>query len=613
MTVTATLPRKSSRVKAPPEAPAPLRTQVHAGKALSVPLMFTLALAALALAPPASHNANLQWSILGASGALLVWTAVLLASAVRRGRVLTIELVLRQQHYLQACAQASVLLYWGWYWRQVYDSIPLIAAQLAFAYVFDMLLAWWRRDTYTLGFAPFPVIFSINLFLWFKPDWFYLQFLMIALGFSAKELIRWDKDGRRAHIFNPSSFPLAVVSLVLIVTGTTSMTWGPEIATTQFNPPNIYLMLFLIGLPGQFLFGVTSMTMSAVVTTYLFGLVYFALTGTYFFIDSYIPIAVFLGMHLLFTDPSTSPRTELGRIMFGMMYGLGNVALYALLGRAGIPTFYDKLLPVPIMNLSIKLIDRLARSSVLERFDPAQLGASLKPRQRNLAYIGVWSAIFLLMSAADGVGDSHPGHRVPFWKQACEANRPGACDTLGLIVGVHCADGSGWACNEAAVMSSEGLVGDAKDAAAHLSRACGLGFSAGCQNMASVSAGGTPRRAPPQLQDYPIVLRQGKGPIPDRTPLELYSRACDQGWMEGCEGVGAVYLFGRGAPRDAPRAASEFERACAGGLATACANVGLMYRRADGIPHDEPKASTYLKKACDMGHQDACRWLTETP
>ena len=34
----------------------------------------------------------------------------------------------------------------------------------------------------------------------------------------------------------------------------------------------MYLMLFLIGLPGQFFFGVTTMTMSAVVATYVFGL-----------------------------------------------------------------------------------------------------------------------------------------------------------------------------------------------------------------------------------------------------------------------------------------------------------------------------------------------------
>ena len=65
-----------------------------------------------------------------------------------------------------------------------------------------------RRDDYTLGFGPFPVIFSINLFLWFKPDWFYLQFLMVATGFAAKALIRWEKDGRPSHIFNPLRFHL---------------------------------------------------------------------------------------------------------------------------------------------------------------------------------------------------------------------------------------------------------------------------------------------------------------------------------------------------------------------------------------------------------------------
>src|SRR2546423_4555425 len=133
----------------------------------------------------------------------------------------------------------------------------------------------------------------------------------------------------------------------------------------------MYLKLFLIGLPGQFFFGVTTMTMSAVVTTYAFGLVYLAATGIYFFYDSYIPIAVFLGMHLLFTDPSTSPRTELGRIIYGALYGLSTVVLYEALGSAGMPTFYDKLLQVPLLNLSVKGIDRIARSRMLRTFDPA--------------------------------------------------------------------------------------------------------------------------------------------------------------------------------------------------------------------------------------------------
>ena len=104
--------------------------------------------------------------------------------------------------------QLVVFVYWSLYWRPVSEFVWLLVAQLVFAYAFDMLLCWSRRDTYTLGFGPFPVIFSINLFLWFLDDWFYLQFLLVALGFAAKELIRWNKDGRRTHIFNSATAPV---------------------------------------------------------------------------------------------------------------------------------------------------------------------------------------------------------------------------------------------------------------------------------------------------------------------------------------------------------------------------------------------------------------------
>jgi hypothetical protein len=73
------------------------------------------------------------------------------------------------------------------HWREVYHAAPLIAAQLLFAYGFDSLLSWTHRRKFVLGFGPFPIIFSINLFLWFKDDWFYLQFGMVALGFLAKD------------------------------------------------------------------------------------------------------------------------------------------------------------------------------------------------------------------------------------------------------------------------------------------------------------------------------------------------------------------------------------------------------------------------------------------
>jgi hypothetical protein len=502
-------------------------------RALLLPLAFTAPLAAFGFLPAARQNPRLMWSFFGATAALAAWTAILLAVCRSRGRQLGIEIILRKQHYLQACAQGSVLLYWGWYWPQVYAAAPLIAAQLVFAYAVDILLTWSRRDTYTLGFGPFPIILSINLFLWFKEEWFYLQFLMIAVGLAAKELIRWNKDGRRVHIFNPSSFPLGLFSLVLILTGTTRFTWGQEIATTLFLAPNIYLFIFLIGLPGQFLFGVTTMTMSAVVTTYVVGLVFYRMTGTYYFIDSYVPIAVFLGMELLFTDPSTSPKTELGRVMFGVMYGLSVVVLFSVLRAAGAPTFYDKLLAVPILNLLIKGIDAAARSKLLARIDPARLAASVRGRKRHLAFITVWTAVFLTMSATDGVGDAHPGRQFSFWVRACEEGRFNGCRTLANIEDTNCQSGSGWSCNELGLLLTAST--SSSHAADAFQRACNTGFIPGCANSQAVALGGTPAaQGTPSARDYATILREGKGALPERTPIELFRRACRQGLIDGC-------------------------------------------------------------------------------
>jgi hypothetical protein len=511
---------------------------------LALPVAFGASLASLAVLPSVRQNPRVVWAFLGAAAVLAFWSVLLALTS--RSHKPGIEVNLRKQHYLQACAQGSVLLYWGWHWPQVYESAYFILAQLFFAYAFDMLLVWSRRDTYTLGFGPFPVIFSINLFLWFKPDWFYLQFAMVALGFAAKELLRWNKDGRQVHIFNPSSFPLAVFSLGLLLTETSGLTWGREIATTQFYPPHIYLMLFLIGLPGQYFFGVTLMTMSAVVTTYLFGLGYLAATGIYFFYDSYIPIAVFLGMHLLFTDPSTSPRTELGRIVFGALYGLSTIALYQLLGSAGMPTFYDKLLQVPLLNLSIKAIDHVARSRWVQAFSPERIGRALTPHQRHLAFMSLWGIVFVGMSAAQGVGDDHPGQWLPFWRQACNDGRSYACPYLADLQVGYCRRGSGWACNEAGLLhvaisqSGEDLRRlDPLGAAEPFARGCELGVAAACHNSIILSKGeGEFAGAKPRLDDYPIILRGSKGEIQERDPAKLRALACRQGWQDACSNKG---------------------------------------------------------------------------
>ena len=505
---------------------------------LLLPLAFTVSLSAFALFSSIRANQKLLWAFLGAAAILCAWNGALLA----RRRTFKLEVVLKRQHYLQACAQAAVFVDWGWYWHPVGAFALFILAQLLFAYVFDMLLSWSRRDAYILGFGPFPVVFSINLFLWFKPDWFYLQFAMIAVGLAAKEWIRWSKDGKRVHIFNPSSFPLALFSLLLLATGESGITWGQDIATTQFYPPQMYLMLFLAGLPGQFFFGVTSMTLSAVVAAYTFGRLYFAATGIYFFYDSYIPIAVFLGMHLLFCDPSTSPRTELGRIIYGALYGLSTIGLYQLLGEAGMPTFYDKLLQVPLLNLLVKGIDWAVRSRALRSFDPAGLGRSLAPWQRNLAYMSIWAVAFAALSATQGLGDSHPGQWLPFWRQACQDGRSYACPYLADLETTFCDRGSGWACNEAGLLhialsrSGEDLRRlNAAGAAEPLRRGCDLGFTVACKNLHTLTSGaGKFASAPPGLEEYPIILRGSKGEIRERQPVALRTLACREGWPGTC-------------------------------------------------------------------------------
>ena len=418
-------------------------------RASLLPILFTAGLLAFALYPGVRETPRLLWSFLGAGAVLVAWTLALLAAASVRHRSFTVEIALRKQHYVQACAHTSIFLYWGWFWQPVYDNAYLIVAQLCFAYAFDMLLSWSRRDTYTLGFGPFPIVLSTNLFLWFKPDWFYLQFLMIAVGFAAKEFIRWNKDGRQAHIFNPSAFTLTIFSVALILTGTSDITWGKDIAITQFYPPRMYLFLFLVALPGQLLFGVTTMTMSAVVTTYLFGLAYYAVTGTYYFYDSYIPIAVFLGMHLLFTDPSTAPRTEVGRVIFGALYGLSTVALYELLGAAGLPAFYDKLLQVPLLNLSIKAIDGIVRSgsAATVRTDGERTGGPVPPPESRVC-LGLGGG--LRRPERHRRCGGFPSRTVdPFLAAGLPpAESPHACEYLALLYRNACNAGSGWSCNE---------------------------------------------------------------------------------------------------------------------------------------------------------------------
>jgi Na+-translocating ferredoxin:NAD+ oxidoreductase RnfD subunit len=519
-----------------------VQAHIRSSPAFAAPLALTTGLLALTLLPRVRATEALTWSFWGAAAGLLVWMAVL---ALRRrpgqapdprSESAAPDIIVgkpRTQHYVQSLCQLSIYAYWGWYWPPVYDFAPLLVAQLLFAYTFDMLLSWSRRQPYLLGLGPFPIIFSTNLFLWFKDEWFALQFALVALGFAGKAFVRWQRDGRQVHIFNPSAFTLAIVAIVLLLTGTTGITWGQEIATTFGLGPRIYTVVFVTGLIVMYFFAITPVTVAAAATLFGASAVYFGATGVPFFVDSEIPSAVFLGLHLLVTDPSTSPRTTLGRAIFGVMYGLGVFALYGILGTLGAPTFYDKLLCVPLLNLAVPGIDRAVRA-IGERPFLGRLGLDGPLGRANLPHMAAWVMFFFAMTASGATDGMHRGDSLLFWQQACADGRRHACDRLLRIEISYCRDNAGWACNEVGRHYVEGRLVDADPdrAFVYFSRACEARFQSGCVNLLDPIE---PRRANPRALDLRLLVREGGPNLLELPEPELYARACRHGWSFACK------------------------------------------------------------------------------
>lgn len=496
------------------------------------PLGLSVAILLISTTPRVQSNDVLTVSFYMAAATLFAWAAIQMWQMQREQVSRGFFVLLRPQHYVQAMVQVSVYSYWGYYWRPVYDHFWLILGQILFAYSFDMLLSWSRRRDYTLGFGPVPIILSVNLFLWFRDDWFYLQFLMIAIGFMGKEYVRWQREGKNVHIFNPSAFALGIFSLILITTNTTSLTWGQEIASTLTLAPNIYTFLFLIGLVVMYFFSITLVAGMAAITLFLFSTLYSTATGIPYFIDSEIPAAVFLGLHLLITDPSTSPRTPFGKLLFGILYGLGVFALYTILGAVGAPTFYDKLLCVPLLNLSVIAIDRAVRSvnteTVVNVWKPDWFGG-----RGNLAHMAIWAVIFGSMSMLGKTDGQHTGDSLPFWQEACAEGLSNSCDRLVQLEATYCGDNAAWACNELGGHYREGGIVDQDEelALAYFSRACELKFKAGCLNILDTNS---IARSNPRELDLRLLLREGGLNLMTMSQEELYAKACEHDWRFAC-------------------------------------------------------------------------------
>jgi TPR repeat protein len=629
-------------------------------KALALPLILTVVFLALGFLSRARTNPRLAWTFAGVAAFLLCWELALFLWLGRKESGFKWEFVAVRSHYVQALVQLSFYVYWGWYWRNVYGETPLILSQVVFFYIFDALLTWSQGQAWRLGFGAWPIIFSTNLFMWFHDDWFVFQYLMIAMGVLGKHFIRWRRGGKLTHIFNPSALALTIVSLVLIYTGTTGDTWARQIATTQGRPPYRYLEIFLGGLVVQYFFSVTLLTFSAAGVIGLFSLIYTKMTGVYFFFDSNIPIAVFLGLHLLMTDPATTPRSSLGKIMFGGLYGASVVGAVFVLDAIGAPTFYDKLLVVPILNLLVPVLDRLAGWGVAGKF--GRWEEKVGSRKLNLAFMGGWVALFLAMLATGFVEAPHPGKMIGFWENAAAENRPNALKNLRFLLNefdrtyldgqsdrVEGVEGGidfgtnktmshqqkmGFLFNQVALIYAKGRLvpADPVKAAHYFAKASELGNTEGCVNLAveyfrtnSAVARADVGRALSTLEQSGAASHDGRvcclvayaydagcGVAVDKAKArQFFEKGAALGALAAWKGLARMQLAGEGGPSDAAAAANWLQKAADARDGLSCLYLAQLYQTGAGVPKDEKKSVALMEKACELGVKPACLWLQQ--
>ncbi len=575
--------------------------------AFKVPFFLTLCFILLSLHPDIYGHAHLRWSFWGVGSVLLVWSLWLAYRTAAVGRTVEIQVRIARPHYVQALVQMCIYLYWGWHWRKVYDQAELILAQLLFAYVFDMLLCWSRRRRWILGFGQFPIVLSTNLFLWFRDDWFAWQFLMLAVGFMGKEFFRWQKDGRSTHIFNPSGFALTVFSIALLASGNTGLTWGEEIAQTLFKPEFIYVEIFLLGLVVQYFFSVTLMTLSAVAALYLLNSIYFGFTGVYYFLSSSIPTAVFVGLHLLVTDPATSPRSGWGRVLFGALYGGGVFALYGMLEWLKMPTFYDKLLCVPFLNLSIQVFDRWGRLLAQRLLDFPALSGWRKVLRLNGAHMGIWVVFFIFLYSTNFIGSKHEGQSLAFWRQACEEGAHNGCQYLMTLLAEHCHQGRDEACSELASMVGERT--------AYWRQACEEGSPEGCQMLTVALAGNCDRGLGEACNELGLILDEGK--IVQRSPsvaAGYFLKACEKGLDQGCTSAVIADFFrpeSKLSKSETAMAYRKVEELCSGGDGLSCYLMGYLWVNEQGPRQDVARGVEYYQRSCDLGSASGCMELAK--
>jgi len=133
--------------------------------------------------------------------------------------------------------------------------------------------------------------------------------------------------------------------------------------------------------------------------------------------------------------------------------------------------------------------------------------------------------------------------------------------------------------------------GNKKKAVDLYKKACNGGYMKGCNNLGV-------------MHDKGDGIKQDK-----KVAVDLYKKACDGGYVGSCNNLGNMYKNGYGIKQDKKKAVELYKKACDGGGITGCGNLGNMYKNGYGIKQDKKKASDLYKKACDGGYMASCNNL----
>jgi hypothetical protein len=308
-------------------------------------------------------------------------------------------------------------------------------------------------------------------------------------------------------------------------------------------------------------------------------------------------------------------------VVFGSLYGLANFALFAILGRYGVPDFYDKLLPVPILNLLVIWIDRFARSGFMERV--RRLEVAFKPRALNLAHIGCWAALFTWMWLSGFVEAPHPGNSIAFWKEAYEQGKPAAGRNYMKMAGTAADAGDPAALNELGEIYLNGDIVPQNLGAAtyYFAESAARGYRPGRVNVAALYAAhnlgvsadvvrGSFDRLEQTLGQsvdgrdaYLLGWAHEMGQVRNQDPrraLELYAFASQRGNLEACLGIARIWSDELEGTVPNAVVAQALERGCGAQDARACRSLAKLVAAGKGVPADAKRAQALEQRAIEL-------------